>query len=162
MVRLGGLAARLGGRLPDMCLGWGRGRGAAGQLVSSLQVMPLSGGPETLPPGAPTSAGSAISSIDPVATLAVLSEADVPPLLYNLVFGESVLNDAVAIVLFRCTLGLTLGRAGCGGVECLQGQTWGHCLAAATASAVGCLVRSPAWRCPIAPPLLVCPPCSGH
>lgn len=45
--------------------------------------------------------GAAISSIDPVATLAVLAQADVPPLLYNLVFGESVLNDAVAIVLFR-------------------------------------------------------------
>ncbi|GAB4823231.1 hypothetical protein N2152v2_010277 [Parachlorella kessleri] len=45
--------------------------------------------------------GSAISSIDPVATLAVLNEVEVPPLLYNLVFGESVLNDAVAIVLFR-------------------------------------------------------------
>ena len=26
---------------------------------------------------------------------------DVPPVLYNLVFGESVLNDATAIVLFR-------------------------------------------------------------
>ncbi|PRW57911.1 sodium hydrogen exchanger variant 1 [Chlorella sorokiniana] len=47
--------------------------------------------------------GSAISSIDPVATLAVLADMDVPPLLYNLVFGESVLNDAVAIVLFRST-----------------------------------------------------------
>ncbi len=40
------------------------------------------------------SVGSAISSIDPVATLAVLNEVEVPPLLYNLVFGESVLNDA--------------------------------------------------------------------
>jgi len=38
-------------------------------------------------------AGSAISSIDPVATLAVLADMDVPPLLYNLVFGESVLNE---------------------------------------------------------------------
>ena len=45
--------------------------------------------------------GSAISSIDPVATLAVLSDTEVPSLLYNLVFGESVLNDATAIVLFR-------------------------------------------------------------
>ncbi|KAL4436987.1 hypothetical protein ABPG75_004126 [Micractinium tetrahymenae] len=45
--------------------------------------------------------GSAISSIDPVATLAVLADVEVPPILYNLVFGESVLNDAVAIVLFR-------------------------------------------------------------
>ena len=26
---------------------------------------------------------------------------DVPPVLYNLVFGESVINDATAIVLFR-------------------------------------------------------------
>lgn len=26
---------------------------------------------------------------------------DVPPVLYNVVFGESVLNDATAIVLFR-------------------------------------------------------------
>lgn len=38
-------------------------------------------------------AGSAISSIDPVATLAVLADVPVPPLLYNLVFGESVLNE---------------------------------------------------------------------
>lgn len=45
--------------------------------------------------------GAAISSIDPVATLAVLARTDAPPILYNLVFGESVLNDAVAIVLFR-------------------------------------------------------------
>lgn len=41
----------------------------------------------------PRPAGSAISSIDPVATLAVLAEVEVPPILYNLVFGESVLNE---------------------------------------------------------------------
>ena len=46
-------------------------------------------------------AGSLISATDPVATLSVFSELQVPPLLYNLVFGESVLNDATAIVLFR-------------------------------------------------------------
>lgn len=39
-----------------------------------------------------------------MATLAVLADVEVPPLLYNLVFGESVLNDAVAIVLFRSLL----------------------------------------------------------
>lgn len=38
-------------------------------------------------------AGSAISSIDPVATLAVLADVEVPPILYNLIFGESVLNE---------------------------------------------------------------------
>lgn len=46
-------------------------------------------------------AGALISATDPVATLSVFSELQVPPLLYNLVFGESVLNDATAIVLFR-------------------------------------------------------------
>ncbi|KAK9915576.1 hypothetical protein WJX75_001018 [Coccomyxa subellipsoidea] len=45
--------------------------------------------------------GALISATDPVATLSVFAELDVPPLLYNIVFGESVLNDAVAIVLFR-------------------------------------------------------------
>jgi NhaP-type Na+/H+ or K+/H+ antiporter len=45
--------------------------------------------------------GSLISAIDPVATLSIFSDLNVKPLLYNLVFGESVLNDAVAIVLFR-------------------------------------------------------------
>jgi sodium/hydrogen exchanger 8 len=40
-------------------------------------------------------AGALISATDPVATLSVFAELDVPPLLYNIVFGESVLNDAV-------------------------------------------------------------------
>jgi len=47
------------------------------------------------------SLGSLISATDPVATLSVFSDMNAPPLLYNLVFGESVLNDAVAIVLFN-------------------------------------------------------------
>jgi len=47
--------------------------------------------------------GSLISSVDPVATLAILgsSGTNCDPELYSLVFGESVLNDAVAIVLFH-------------------------------------------------------------
>ena len=43
--------------------------------------------------------GSLISAVDPVATLAIFHAIDVDPVLYMLVFGESVLNDAVAIVL---------------------------------------------------------------
>lgn len=42
-------------------------------------------------------AGALISATDPVATLSVFSQLDVPPLLYNIVFGESVLNDAVSV-----------------------------------------------------------------
>lgn len=45
-----------------------------------------------------------ISAVDPVATLATFSSLQVDPELHNLVFGESVLNDAVSIVLFRSIL----------------------------------------------------------
>jgi NhaP-type Na+/H+ or K+/H+ antiporter len=54
--------------------------------------------------------GSLISSIDPVATLGILSGVGVSQTdtLYTLIFGESLLNDGVAIVLFD-TLKLHLG-----------------------------------------------------
>lgn len=47
--------------------------------------------------------GALIAAVDPVATLSILGSADLQcnPLLYSLVFGESVLNDAVAISLFN-------------------------------------------------------------
>lgn len=45
--------------------------------------------------------GALLSPIDTVATISVLTEMNVIPMLYSLVFGESVLNDAVAIAL--CT-----------------------------------------------------------
>jgi sodium/hydrogen exchanger 8 len=47
--------------------------------------------------------GALISAVDPVATLSIMGnpELNCEPLLYSLVFGESVLNDAVAIVLFK-------------------------------------------------------------
>ena len=43
--------------------------------------------------------GSLISAVDPVATLAIFQAIELDQQLYMLVFGESVLNDAVAIVL---------------------------------------------------------------
>ena len=45
--------------------------------------------------------GSLISAVDPVATLAIFNALQVDPVLYMLVFGESILNDAVSIVLTR-------------------------------------------------------------
>lgn len=42
-----------------------------------------------------------ISAVDPVATLAVFGALRVDPMLQNLVVGESVLNDAVALIAFR-------------------------------------------------------------
>jgi len=51
--------------------------------------------------------GSLISAVDPVATLSIMGneELNVDPLLYSLVFGESVLNDAIAISLFKTFFG---------------------------------------------------------
>jgi NhaP-type Na+/H+ or K+/H+ antiporter len=42
---------------------------------------------------------SCVSATDPVATLAIMGSLGVEEQLYAIVFGESVLNDAVAIVL---------------------------------------------------------------
>ncbi|EME27323.1 monovalent cation:H+ antiporter-1, CPA1 family [Galdieria sulphuraria] len=45
--------------------------------------------------------GALISAVDPVATIAVFNALRVNKTLHFLVFGESVLNDAVAIVLYH-------------------------------------------------------------
>ena len=45
--------------------------------------------------------GSLISATDPVTVLAIFHDLHVDVDLYSLVFGESVMNDAVAIVLYR-------------------------------------------------------------
>ena len=45
--------------------------------------------------------GSLISSTDPVSTLAVFSSLKVDPTLLYLIFGESALNDAIAITVFK-------------------------------------------------------------
>ena len=42
-----------------------------------------------------------ISAIDPVGVIAVMDSLHVNSDLYNLVFGESTLNDGVAIVLYN-------------------------------------------------------------
>lgn len=44
--------------------------------------------------------GALVSATDPVSVIAVFQNIGVKPLLHILVFGESVLNDAVALVLF--------------------------------------------------------------
>jgi len=45
--------------------------------------------------------GSLIASTDPIATLSILKAVNAPPLLFDLIFGESALNDALSIVLFN-------------------------------------------------------------
>jgi sodium/hydrogen exchanger 8 len=78
-----------------------------GTIVSSLTVgviiyhAGLAGFSAPLPPSHALAFGSLISSVDPVATLAIFSSVNLSSTLYMIVFGESVLNDAVAVVLFK-------------------------------------------------------------
>ena len=44
--------------------------------------------------------GSLISATDPVAVLAIFKEMDADENLYAIVFGESIFNDAIGIVMY--------------------------------------------------------------
>ncbi|KAF9179690.1 monovalent cation:H+ antiporter, CPA1 (nhx1) [Haplosporangium sp. Z 767] len=45
--------------------------------------------------------GSVLSATDPVTILAIFNQLKVDPKLYSVIFGESILNDAVSIVMFE-------------------------------------------------------------
>ncbi|RDL39310.1 Sodium exchanger [Venustampulla echinocandica] len=47
------------------------------------------------------SVGATLSATDPVTILAIFNTYKVDPKLYTIIFGEAILNDAVAIVLFE-------------------------------------------------------------
>ncbi len=54
--------------------------------------------------------GSLISATDPVAVLAIFKEMNVDPTLYILIFGESIFNDAISIVMYRTVHLAVLGN----------------------------------------------------
>ena len=47
------------------------------------------------------SVGATLSATDPVTILAIFTTYKVDPKLFTIIFGESILNDAIAIVLFE-------------------------------------------------------------
>lgn len=45
--------------------------------------------------------GATLSATDPVTILSIFNAYKVDPKLYTIIFGESILNDAVSIVMFE-------------------------------------------------------------
>lgn len=66
--------------------------------------------------------GSIISATDPVTVLAIFSQLHVDFNLYANVFGESVLNDAVAIVLYRTVSSFLLRSVSVGSLFLAGGE----------------------------------------
>lgn len=85
--------------------------------------------------------GALISATDPVSTLVVFSAQRVDPQLFYLVFGESVLNDAVGIVLFQVCSGFVEKTAG--------GIVWGmsDLVLSFGLDAVGSPLLGTMWAC---------------
>ena len=64
--------------------------------------------------------GALVSAIDPVATISVFASRRVDPVLNALVFGESVVNDAVAIVLYDIAVATLKSKAVDSGTQFLM------------------------------------------
>ncbi|KAI9818403.1 MAG: monovalent cation:H+ antiporter, CPA1 (nhx1) [Pycnora praestabilis] len=58
------------------------------------------------------SVGATLSATDPVTILAIFNTYQVDPKLYTVIFGESILNDAIAIVLFETAQKYKTGGSG--------------------------------------------------
>lgn len=79
-----------------------------GLLISTLIVGVVMNGFTPLSLGAALLFGALISATDPVAVIALFKELGVPDRLSTLVDGESLFNDATAIVMFNILLGIVL------------------------------------------------------
>ncbi|OAA55562.1 sodium/hydrogen exchanger [Niveomyces insectorum RCEF 264] len=65
------------------------------------------------------SVGATLSATDPVTILAIFNSYKVDPKLYTIIFGESILNDAVAIVIFESAQKSKHGAATSSGIVSL-------------------------------------------
>jgi len=67
--------------------------------------------------------GSLISSTDPVTTLSIFSDMGLDPDLHAVVLGESLLNDAISIVLFEALFMFGKESATGGGIPNMPGRS---------------------------------------
>lgn len=95
----------------------------AGTFISAIVLglilwlytrIPLDGFAEKMTFVDAISIGATLSATDPVTILAIFNTYKVDPKLYTIIFGESILNDAVAIVLFETAQRYKEGGAAAG------------------------------------------------
>ncbi|ROV98306.1 hypothetical protein VSDG_04480 [Cytospora chrysosperma] len=65
------------------------------------------------------SVGATLSATDPVTILAIFTSYKVDPKLYTIIFGEAILNDAIAIVIFESAQKAKSGPAELSGISSL-------------------------------------------
>lgn len=66
--------------------------------------------------------GAILSATDPVAIVALFRHLPVPPALKTIVESESLLNDAIAVMLYRAVLAAIIGTASAAHVGAIAGQ----------------------------------------
>lgn len=81
--------------------------------------------------------GSLISAVDPVATVAIFHALDVDPILNMLVFGESILNDAISIVLTTTVMPMVSGSGAEGTGESIISALNTFCLMFFASAGIG-------------------------
>ncbi|KAH8880454.1 putative sodium/hydrogen exchanger protein [Thozetella sp. PMI_491] len=70
------------------------------------------------------SVGATLSATDPVTILAIFNSYKVDPKLYTIIFGESILNDAIAIVIFESAQKAKAGAMTALGVGAFFSTIW--------------------------------------
>ncbi|KAJ9136718.1 Sodium/hydrogen exchanger [Pleurostoma richardsiae] len=70
------------------------------------------------------SVGATLSATDPVTILAIFNTYKVDPKLYTIIFGESILNDAIAIVIFESAQKSKSGSASTPGILSFLWGVW--------------------------------------
>jgi len=65
--------------------------------------------------------GATLSATDPVTVIAIFNTYKVDPKLFTIIFGESLLNDAVAIVMFEALGRISAERQKVGVIGVFEG-----------------------------------------